>query len=136
MSTVSIKVTGASEIAAALRIIADSLPNTLNTDIKEAVDYVLPKIRAKVPRLTGRASKSLHRRENMLIGGGSEAPYYGWLDFGGRVGIRKSVVRSRPTNGRYIYPVITSERDGILEQTTKRILAQYEKRGLKVVRHG
>jgi hypothetical protein len=38
--------------------------------------------------------------------GGKKAPYYPWLDFGGKTGRKKSVIRPFYKEGRYLYPTL------------------------------
>lgn len=49
-----------------------------------------------------------------MAGGGSRAPYYPWLEFGGRVGRKESVSRTFVPGGRYIWPSWTKNRTDIL----------------------
>jgi hypothetical protein len=42
--------------------------------------------------------------EGTIIAGGPRVPYYAFVDFGGRVGRKKSVLRRFIRGGRYIYP--------------------------------
>ena len=61
-----------------------------------------------MPRKTGAAANSIKarsgQREAVVMAGGRKALHYGWLDFGGSVGIRKSTKRRFIKSGRYLYP--------------------------------
>lgn len=75
---------------------------------------VLTAARRKVPRgRSGNARASLRlvgsSGTQTITGGGQKAPYYAWLDFGGRTGIRNSVHRTYKRGGRYIFPGLVSQ---------------------------
>lgn len=74
---------------------------------KDAADLLVGTARPKVPRPTGRAAGSIRIRfvqnKMTVLAGGVRAPYFHWLDFGGRVGRRKSVRRPYLKEGRYMY---------------------------------
>lgn len=104
MVKMRIEVDGADEFADAAERVARDLSNTEKTINEQAAELVYKdaKPRVVVGR-TGRAAGSLKLRGDRVEGGGSRAPYYGWLDFGGRAGRRKSISRPYRTRGRYIY---------------------------------
>lgn len=68
------------------------------------------------PSGDARASLRVLRGRNPVAvsGGGHRAPYYPWLEFGGRVGINNSVRRSVVPGGRYIWPAWLRDRKEIL----------------------
>jgi hypothetical protein len=65
-------------------------------------------------RSTGRAASSVRAvskgNEVYIVGGKATVPYYGWLDFGGKLKAtgRRTNEQKRPVvkRGRYIYPAI------------------------------
>jgi hypothetical protein len=64
--------------------------------------------------------------------GGTKAPYYPWLDFGGKVGRNDSTVRRFYSDGRYLYPSLREVR-GELEGVLLRSLTDVARRaGLDV----
>lgn len=86
---------------------------------KAAADIVATAAKAKVPVLSGRAAASM--RAVVLSGGGgvrfgnAKAPYAPWLDFGGKVGRNRSVVRPFIKQGRFIYPALAEHRSQVVE---------------------
>ena len=105
-----IKITGLAEFNRNLRKLDKDLPKALRLAHNEAAQLVVDYARPKVPRRTGRAAGTLKakstRTESRVQGGSSRAPYYPWLDFGGKVGRGKSVARPFIKQGRYIYPAL------------------------------
>lgn len=99
-----IDVDGLDEFTTAADRLASQLPDVANVSAETAAEAVYKdaKPRVVVGR-TGRAASSLKLRGERVEGGGSRAPYYGWLDFGGRAGRRRSIARPYYTRGRYIY---------------------------------
>lgn len=112
-----INVTGIKEFQKALRRMDSDLPKQLRVALNEASQLVIDKAKAEVPRRTGKAAASLKvrssQREARIAAGGRKAPYYPWLDFGGKTGINRSVDRPFYTEGRYIYPSLRKNRDEI-----------------------
>lgn len=92
---------------------------------KEAADVVARAARDKVPVVTGRARSSVRAVARSgggaVAGGGAKVPYYGWLDFGGRVGRNNSVTRPVIQRGRFIYPALDEHHDEVVD-TYERLL--------------
>jgi hypothetical protein len=103
-----IRVTGLREFQAGLRKMDAGLARALRLCLNEAAEVVVDAAEPHVPRRTGRAAASLRaqssQRLSRVSAGGRQAPYYAWLDFGGRVGPNDNTVRYFLTRGRYIYP--------------------------------
>lgn len=99
--------------------------------MKELAQDVANKAASEVPKLTGKAAASIKARGNAkgasIAFGGSKAPYYPWLDFGGRIKIGKKGARTGERNrefikgGRFVYPTIAAEEPVILEKADKLI---------------
>ena len=108
MSTAAIRVVGLKELSRALRKMDTDLPKAMRTAWNTIGDRVIQTARADVPRRSGRAAASIKprstRTELRVTAGGNRAPYYPWLDFGGRVGRKRSVARPFYSDGRYLYP--------------------------------
>lgn len=108
MAESEIKIIGWREYNRALYRMDKDLPKGLriaaNTSAVIIVDWVVP----RMPKRSGRASKSVKPRSTRtaarVVGGGNRAPHYPWLDFGGRVGRKRSVEREYIQGGRYLYP--------------------------------
>jgi phage gpG-like protein len=106
----TIQVHGLRDLRRALRDIEKTLPRELAAGLAEAADIVTKGARPKVPVRTGRAAASIKVRKSqraaIIAVGGTKAPYFPWLDFGGKVGRGKSVARPFISGGRYIYPTL------------------------------
>jgi hypothetical protein len=115
MPDAAIKVTGLREFKNNLRALDRDLPKALRMAFNDAVNIVVDDAKPGIPHRSGRAAGSVKARSTQTAGrikaGGNRAPYYPWLDFGGRVGRRNSVRRPVIANGRYIYPAYFKARD-------------------------
>lgn len=112
-----IEVVGLVQLSRSLRKIGADAPKALRVAINGVAGRLVDLIRPRIPRLTGRAAGSLRAsstRTAARIGvGGARAPYYPWLDFGGRTGPARSVERPFYKEGRYVYPTLRDERTKI-----------------------
>lgn len=117
MSGKTIQVRGLRELRGALRDIEKTLGPELRKGLNEVAEVVLDTARPLVPTRSGKARASLKagstEKAVQIKAGGTKAPYWGWLDFGGKVGRSKSVKRRFIPEGRYIYPTLTKRRDAI-----------------------
>jgi hypothetical protein len=113
----SIRVTGLKEFQASLRRMDSDLPKQLRIALNGVSELVVDKTRPEIPSRSGAARASLKvrssQREARIAAGGRKAPYYPWLDFGGKTGIDRSVDRPFYREGRYIYPTLRKNRDKI-----------------------
>lgn len=102
-----ISITGLRKFSRDLKKLDSDLPKALRLALNEAADVVVSDARPRVPSRSGRAKRSIKARSTRtavrVSGGGSRAPYYPWLDFGGRVGPGGSIRRPFIKDGRYIY---------------------------------
>lgn len=107
MADVSVRIEGLNEFRRGLKEMDRNLPKALRLAFNDAADIVVSDARPRVARKTGRAARSVRARSTQsfarVSGGGNRAPHYPWLDFGGRVGRRRSVRRPFLKEGRYIY---------------------------------
>jgi len=127
VSEVAIRIDGLAQFVRDLRKIDRDLPKTMRAAMNEAADVVVGEARPNVPRRTGRAAASLRpqstRTAVRVSGGGRRAPYYPWLDFGGRVGRGKRTRRQFLKHGRYLYPAYFAKRDsGEIQRVLERAL--------------
>lgn len=115
MSESAIRIEGLAEFTRHLRRLDSDLPKALRLAMNEAADLVATDARKLVPRRSGRAAASIRvastRTAVRVRAGGPKAPYYPWLDFGGRVGRKKATVRRFDKEGRYLYPVYFRHKD-------------------------
>lgn len=116
-ATDPIHITGLVELQRALKALDGESQKQLKVVLDQVATTVATGASRRVPRKTGRAAASLRaqsgQREAKVVGGSKKVPYYGWLDFGGRIGKDKSVKRPFVTGGRYMYPAYSANRDSI-----------------------
>lgn len=133
-----ISVTGLRKFSRDLKKIDNDLPKALRVALNEAADVVVDHARPDVPRRSGRAQRSIKAKSTRtavrVSGGGSKAPYYPWLDFGGRVGKDRSIRRPFLKDGRYIYRAYAdaSTRDRFSEVLEKSLVKVAESAGVEV----
>jgi hypothetical protein len=117
MTRITIEVTGLRELQRALKEADAGLPKLIRVALNQASELVINYAKPHVPKRTGKAAASLKVRSTAklarIAAGGRAAPYYPWLDFGGKVGRGKSVDRPFYTEGRYIYPALRKNREEI-----------------------
>jgi hypothetical protein len=115
----TIHVRGLREVRKALRDVDKTLGPELRKGLNEVAEVVLDTARPLVPTRSGNARASLKAGSSetavQIKAGGSKAPYWGWLDFGGKVGRAKSVKRRFIPEGRFIYPTLRKRRDDVEE---------------------
>jgi hypothetical protein len=115
VSSVALQVSGLKEFRKALKAAGDDMPKALRVAMNKAAELVVDEARPDVPQESGAARKSIRPQSTgtavRVTAGGRRAPYYPWLDFGGRVGRRKATVRPFSPDGRYLYPAYFKLRD-------------------------
>lgn len=124
MSEIEIRIDGLTQFTRNLRKADRDLSRTMRLALDRAAQIVIDEARPKVPKRSGRASASIRPQSTStavrVSAGGRRAPYYPWLDFGGRVGRRKRTWRQFMKEGRYLYPAYFAKRGEvrrILEDT-------------------
>lgn len=135
-----IKIQGLAEFNRNLRKISSDLPKALrqaqNLGAQVIVDWAQPRI----PTKSGSARRSVRatstRTAAKVTGGGARVPYYPWLDFGGRVGRKRSVHRAFDANGRYIYPGYHANREEIHDALVDALIAVADQAGVQVDKGG
>src|SRR5687768_4345918 len=124
MAGEAIRVEGLKELRQALgQIGGPPLQKNLRSRFKKVGDEVAADIRPTVPAKSGRARQSLRSgvsgNKAYIQAGGTAAPYFGWLDWGGDLkptgGRKNTIRRQRRPGGRYIYPGIDRKRGRIEE---------------------
>lgn len=145
MATVDpIKIIGLREFQKALRDMGQDLPRQLRVTLNSVAETVLGGARRRVPSKSGRARGSLKvassQREARIKGGTTRVPYYGFLDFGGRVGrgrtgpntgsVRRPFIRS----GRYMYPSYSANRATVHAALEQVLVDLAQANGLEVKR--
>lgn len=109
-----IRVTGVRELQAALRAIDGEAQKQLRVVFNTAAQVVVKTALPNIPSVSGAARRSLKvsssQREARVQGGSAKVPYFGWLDYGGRVGHGRTGKNTGATQrpfekgGRYVYP--------------------------------
>lgn len=132
----TVKVHGLREFARELRKMDSDLPKALRLAMNESADVVVDEARPRVPVRSGRARKTVKPRSTRtlvrVVGGGKRAPYYPWLDFGGRVGRGLSVRRPFIKEGRYIYAAYYDKSEKFVEVMQQAIIRVAEQAGVEV----
>lgn len=131
MDDVKVTVVGLVDLQKALRQIDKGLGKELAVGLAEAAQIVADAAAPTVPRRTGRAAASIKVRKRQtsaaLAVGGTAAPYFPWLDFGGVTGRGGGARRPFKPGGRYIYPALSRKNsqvkakvDEVLERLARR----------------
>jgi hypothetical protein len=111
----AIQVTGLRELVKTLRQISSDMPKAVRLALNQSAELVINRARPDIPTRSGKAARSIRpqstRTAVRVSAGGNRAPYYPWLDFGGRTGRRRATVRPFHTDGRYLYPAYYKLRD-------------------------
>jgi hypothetical protein len=123
-----VQVQGLADFARAVRAVDKESAKALRVAMNGCATFLINKAKPKIPKRTGRAADSLKARSTQkavrIAIGGRRAPYYPWLDFGGRTGPHRSVVRPFQSDGRYLYPTLADSRgefQRIMEQAIARV---------------
>jgi hypothetical protein len=131
-----IKVAGLAEFNRNLRKLNSDLPKALRLAHNEAAQIIVDYAKPKVPRKSGRAAASVKakstRTESRVQGGSKRVPYYPWLDFGGRVGPKRSVHRPFIKQGRYLYPALGANYDKFADLLTEKLIDVAREAGVEV----
>jgi hypothetical protein len=131
-----IAVDGLKEFNRGLRRLDAELPKGLRIALNGCSDFLIQKTKGLIPKRTGAAANSLKAkstRTSVRIGvGGKRAPYYPWLDFGGKTGIGGSVKRPFYKEGRYLYPTLRHNRDEFTKIMEKAVVGVARGAGLDV----
>lgn len=131
-----IRIEGLREFQRGLRKMDKDLPKALRIALNEAAQIVVDEARPKVPRRTGRAAASIRvastRTAARVREGGGRVPYMPWLDFGGRTGRNRSVVRPFYRQGRYVWRAVGARRDDITAAMEKALVGVAQSAGLEV----
>lgn len=125
MDGLKIEVDGLKPLLKALRRTETGLQKEMRPAWNRAAQLLVDEAKPLVPRRSGTAAGTLRaastQKEARVKAGGRKAPYYPWLDFGGRVGRKKSVKRPFKREGRYLYPALRRVRPQIIEAAAKEV---------------
>lgn len=87
------------------------------------------RVQAKIPRRTGRAARGVRVVSDTVQ---YTEPYTAWLDFGGRVGINKSVSRPFIKGGRYLFPTLSAMRVTGMDMAEAQLVQEARRVGLEI----
>lgn len=112
-----IRIKGLKEFKTKLRALDKNAPKQLRVAGNAAAGIVVDTSKPTVPVLKGSARASIRAASTQsaarVRGGGARVPYFGWLEFGGRVGRNFAVKRPRIKEGRYIWPGYIRRREAV-----------------------
>lgn len=135
----SITITGLKEFGRQLKALDKDLPKGLRVAGNEAAALVVSAAKPTIPsgpERSGHAVSSVKARSTRtavrVSAGGNRFPYYAWLDFGGRGGRNKKVVRPFFKSGRYLYPAFVGRRDEVQQRLVAALLQVARDAGLEV----
>jgi hypothetical protein len=134
----TIKIHGLRELQRALKQIDGEAQKKLRVVFNDVAQLVADDAKRRVPARTGAARKSIKprsgQREAVVQAGSRRVPYYGWLDFGGKVGVRRNIRRRFISEGRYLYPALTAKRGLVQRRLDESIRELARLAGLEVTR--
>lgn len=113
----AIRIDGLRSFVRGLKAIDKDLPKATRIAGNTAAGIVVDEAEPRVPRRSGRAAASIRAKSTRtaarVAGGKKSVPYFGWLDFGGRVGRNRSVKRPFIKSGRYIWASYSDKKDDV-----------------------
>lgn len=131
-----IKVEGLAQFARSLKKLDADLPKTVRLANNEAAEVVVKYTLPLVPTRSGKAKRTVKaistRTEGRARGGSKGAPYYPWLEFGGRVGRKHATARPYVKQGRYLYPSYLSHRAEVFKVLVNALAKVAREAGLEV----
>ncbi len=131
-----IEIEGLREFMRSLRDLDKALPKMLRIAGNEAAAIVVDDARGRVPRRSGRAAASVKAKSTRtavrISSGGKRAPYFPWLDYGGKVGRNNSAARKWEPDGRYVYPAFRDNKAKVDDAYRKALKRIAEDAGLEV----
>lgn len=119
----TIKIDGLNEFVRNLKKLDADLPKTLRVGFNDAAQIVVDYAKPRVPHKSGKAAGSIRAQSTRttvrVSEGGKRAPYMPFLDFGGRVGRKRSIVRPFIKEGRFLYAALDDRHDVIVAAVQK-----------------
>ncbi len=109
----TVEVEGLADLNRSLRQVGSDAAKTLKVALNGVADLIVDEARKEIPKRSGKAAGSIKAASTgtkiRIKVGGRKAPYYPWLDFGGKTGKGGSVTRRFYKEGRYLYPTLRKE---------------------------
>lgn len=132
---IRVKIKGLREFENALRLLGDKAPKELKQAGKKAAQLIVDDAKPRVPvgpGVGGHARDSIKVTSTGIQAYGRNYPYGPWLEFGGRVGIRRSVKRPFIKEGRYIFAAVDKKSDLVKDLIQAAIVDAAKAAGLDV----
>lgn len=130
------KIEGLAEFNRALKKLDSDLPKVLRLAHNEAAQLIVDYVKPRMPRKSGRAAGTVKARstrtETRIQEGSKAVPYVPWLDFGGRVGPKRSVHRPFMKEGRYMYKALGANYDEFAKLLTEKLIDVARQAGVEV----
>lgn len=134
-----VRIEGLRELNAALKRLDPALQKGLRTSFIRVGRRVAADAKSRMPVRSGRARASVRagatNRGAYVAEGRADAPYVGWLDWGGVLrpsGRRRNTqVRPRIGKGRYLYPAIEANSAVIRREALSAIEEATQRAGLR-----
>lgn len=127
----AVRIDGLADFNRQLKKLDTKAPKALRLALNDAADVIVDYAKPRVPMRTGKARRSIKARSTRTLArvtaGGNKAPYFPWLDFGGRVGRKRSVYRVVRKHGRYLYQAYYAKRDDfadVLERNLRHVVRE------------
>lgn len=134
-----IRITGLDEFRRNLKTLDGELPKALRQAGNKAAELVVDKAKPRVPvgpAKGGHASDSIRAASTQgaarVRGGGKRFAYYPWLDFGGRVGPKRSVKRPFLKTGRYIWAAYANNTQAVWDRLAEALIDVARQAGVEV----
>lgn len=134
-----IRIEGLRELSRGLKQVDREAAKQLRLAGNRAAQIVVNTAKPRVPigpGIGGHAVSSIKAASTQTAArvseGGKRFPYMPWLDFGGRVGPKRSVKRPFIKQGRYIWAAFADKRDEIEDVLEKGIVDVARNAGLEV----
>jgi hypothetical protein len=131
-----IRIDGLAEFSRNLKKLDNDLPKMLRLSFNDALGIVVNYARPRVPTDTGAARQSIKTKSTRTMArvtaGGKRAPYYPWLDFGGKGPNNRPAKRPFYTDGRYLWHALIVKRDEFGAAMTRALIGVAEQAGVEV----
>lgn len=138
MAVDPIRVEGLRDFQRVMKRLGPEFATAVKAAGNAAAEIIVAEAKPRVPIGPGRgghAASSIKAASTAKAGrvsaGGKKYPYFPWLDFGGRVGPRKSVRRPFLSDGRYIWAAYHDRREEIAEMMADQLTDAARRAGIE-----
>lgn len=132
----AIKIQGLAEFQRNLRKLDADLPKALRIAFNDATGLVIDYARPRIPRRSGRAAGTVKAKSTRTLArvsaGGRRAPYFPWLDFGGKGPNNRPAPRPFYKEGRYLWKALVVKRDDLSKALEGALIGVAEQAGIEV----